>query len=207
MATYAEAEGTPSNPSTLRPESPIDDAFRGMEPVSITGLLNEATLYNQIIAEHHSQTSSKTQNVQDFADLVGHDLDPEEMEVANRFAQLSLNDWAALDISDSPIREEHDEGEVSSDADTSSLFSHEESTTSSSSAGGHPAYFEATNPAVDVDGMSDKSTDDAIPPKDLVKILIEEFGQLGPDGEETLLAEIDGAIIQDVIVIVSCFIQ
>ena len=96
---------------------------------------------------------------------------------------------------------------MSSDADTSSLFSHEESTTSSSSAGGHPAYFEATNPAVDVDGMSDKSTDDAIPPKDLVKILIEEFGQLGPDGEETLLAEIDGAIIQDVIVIVSRSIQ
>ncbi|KAI0087753.1 hypothetical protein BDY19DRAFT_994648 [Irpex rosettiformis] len=204
MAIDVEALGISSNPPALPPDSPIDDAFHGMEPISMTGLFNEATLYNQVVAERHPKTSSKTQNVQDFADLVGHDLNPEEMEVANRFAQLSLNDWAALDIDvGSPIHEEHpDEEELSSDVDTSSLFSHDESSTSSRSAGSHNASFDITDSSrVCVDGVSDRGSIETIPPKELVRILIEEFGQLGPDGEETLLAEIDGAIIQDVIVI------
>ncbi len=205
MAADAGPKRTPSNPRTLSPpDSPIDDAFREMRPVSLTGLLSDATLYNQVIAHEDPESSPSTQNVQDFADLVGHDLDPDEMEMANRYAQLSLNDWAALDL-EAQLEEAGDSGESSSDADTSSMFSHDGASSTSSSKSA--AHFDAADPALRVDGADNASVHDVIPPKELVNILIEEFGQLGPDGEETLLAEVDGAIIQDVIVLVRSFVS
>ncbi|KAI0689542.1 hypothetical protein BC835DRAFT_1282708 [Cytidiella melzeri] len=180
------------------PDSSIDLDNHDLQPVSVTGLFNDASLYNRVIADHDPYLPDTSLAQQSFADLVGEDLGSKEKDVASRFAQLSAEEWTGFrgDTSD------EDEAEPVSDADTSgssSTLSSEENSASSSPkpSRGLETFFDATERTI----CLDNDDHPVIPPEQLVNILIQEFGQLGPDGSETLLAEIDGAIIQDVVIL------
>jgi sterol 3beta-glucosyltransferase len=169
-----------------------------VQPVSVTCLFNDASLYNQFLAEHDDPAktgeTSVHQTMNNLTQLVGDDLDPTEKDIANRFAQISVGgqDWDANDG-------DHENADPT-DADSSSVLSSESSTSSHASTPGNgfKAILEATEPTV----FSDSAEAVAIPPEQLVTMLVEEFGPLCPEGEETLLAEVDGAIVQDVAILV-----
>lgn len=187
-------------------ESPLDDEFEAIRQVSISGLFTDASLYNQVLTQRSSQpylpgTSSAQKSVQDIASLVGNDLDLTEREAVSRFAQVSLDDWVVED-GEAPLSPT-DEDSIPSDGETSSVFSYNSSSGSSEPANPSPSIHNTDFDATDRTILVDDESAIILPPERIVDILIQEFGQLGSDGEERLLAEVEGAIIQDVVILVS----
>lgn len=166
---------------------------------TISALFDDAAQYGQVIADcasGHSDSDSSGSQTQasrptDFAALVGGDLTPSEKFQAGRFANITAedSDWSAPDegrfVSEPESVTGSDESSSSSeghDSDTTAVHSDESSTTTLATA---------------------ESAEILLTPDQIVRILEEEFGQLAPEGEEKLLFFKDGAIIQDVVILVS----
>ena len=181
---------------------PSDDDHEPIRHSTISALFSDAAQYGKVIAEYcsersdssHTQSSSRPT---DFADLVGEDLAPSEKLEAGKFAQVTAedSDWIV-----------HDEDSAKAGRFTlepESLADSEESTSSEGhgSISGTTAVHSEESSATTVAAAESSST--ALSPEQIVSILIQEFGQLAPDGEEKLLFFKDGAVIQDVVILVS----
>lgn len=178
----------PPPPTPPRPANSVDEVTR---PASIRCLFSDAALYKRAIAEciggpppaARPQHNAALRSVQDFAELVGNDLEKQEQDVVDRFAQLAVDDWEAPDS---------DSDEVMPFTEEPEAVSEEES--------------EATSPAPVPEPSPGEADENAyLPPERVISLLIEEFGPLGPEGQEQLILEADGAIIQDVVILVKCY--
>lgn len=188
-----------TSPGTALYTYPYDE-FDDMDPPSISGLFKDAALYNQVLAENepYGQITLPlaSQSVHSFAALVGDDLDPTEKEYAGRFAQLSIDNWEPQDTEDGVALSE--EPETLSEEETSSSSESHEDTPDSSV----PGTFDSTTSATTEQSVTEDDLPVLLDPKETVSLLRQEFGPLGPEGEETLVCQVDGAIMQDVVILV-----
>jgi sterol 3beta-glucosyltransferase len=170
---HADGENTPESRTS-------SDEFD--QSGSITGLFDDAALYKQVITESTagSRLSSEPparnpalRSVQDFAELVGNDLEKPEQDVVSRFAQLAVDNWT-IDESD------HPDANIFTEEPESLSDEEEAARTLSQPEGGAP-----------------------LSPERVIVLLNEEYGPLAPEGEERVLLDADGAVIQDVIILVS----
>ncbi|GJE88463.1 glycosyltransferase family 1 protein [Phanerochaete sordida] len=161
------------------------------QPVSISNLFNDAALYRQALAGTEGRASPPLEqnpalrSVQDFAELVGSDLEPPEQVVVGRFAQLAAEDWDLRE-------EERADGPVFTEEPAP--LSDAESATLAESVRGLALGDPPLDGATAAEGTQ-------LSPEQIIALLTEEFGHLAPPGEEKLLLEADGAVIQDVVIL------
>ena len=176
---------------TLSPQTSFDEVT---QPTSISVLFNHATLYKQALvgtSDGRLSPEPPLQNpalrsVQDFAELVGDDLEPPEQDVVGRFAQL--------------VAEDSDWNLEENERDEDPVFSEE------------PAALTDADREKLVDSYQDVELGESehepeetqLSPERVIALLTEEFGHLAPEGEETLILEADGAVMQDVVILVRC---
>lgn len=182
-----------SGQTTMTSETSFDEP---RQPVTIGCLFNDAALYRKALAEtsdgeeHISPPpvhNPALQSVQDFAELVGDDLQPLEQDMVGRFAQLAVENW---DIAEG----DREEGAVLTEEPVTLTDDERKKLTESFQELGlsEPSSKEPTIPA---EGTQ-------LSPEYVLALLIEEFGNLAPEGEEKLILEADGAVIQDVAILV-----
>lgn len=173
-----------------RHRSPSPDGLdaEDIPAASISKIFADIALYKQCIFHPERESFeevSGNQTLQDFAELMGNDLDPPEKTVARHFAQYTSDSGKDLQ----PLTEEpeplSEEGSVSSH----SLDSTSPPASSASTS------FEGT------EYTSVDSSDSKLSSEDVVALLEDEFGQLSTDGSERLLHELDAALIQDVVIL------
>ena len=169
---YADGDSTPESRLS------VDEVT---QPASITALFSDAALYKRAIAGDAADREDCSEqqvgnpalrSVQDFAELVGNDLEQPEQDVVGRFAQLAVEDWS------------QEEGEHPD----ANLFSEEPDSLSEDEEASQTAVQPAKDPKLS--------------PERVISLLIEEFGPLAPKGEERLLLDADGGVIQDVVILV-----
>lgn len=186
------ANGSPvASPNALTDDrDPSFDPSFDMDRASISSLFTDAALYRDALkggAAAVQVHKAAAASMNDLADLVGDDLDVPEKDAVGRFAQLAVEDDWALSLEDSrQLVEEPD------------ALSDEESTSSESQDVPTPLSTPPPNtdaPVADQEPIS-------LPPEEVIEILEQEFGALAPKGEEELILEADGAVIQDVVILV-----
>ena len=177
--------------SELTPQS--HNSIDELPPSSIVNLFNDAAGYREAIAESFEDRLSPPappanpalKSVQDFAELAGDDLEPPEHDIVGRFAQLAVEDWEL------PDGESYTEepGAMAPDEHAEDLQDQ--------------TGTEETKPAL-APLQTEVEAESELPltPERVLSLLIEEFGPLAPAGEEKLLLEADGAVIQDVVILV-----
>ena len=188
----------PSEPARVPAKQwrPSEDDAVHVQP-TIPRLFSDAAAYGKFIADTGSPGGlrrpalGKRRPTVDFADLVGHDLDASEKEQAGRFAQISAADWTSSDDDDSRTRLT-EEPEPLTDADS----------ISSSSLSDESESAAATSTPPTSDDSASETSSTALTPEQVVRILEQEFGALAPEGEEKLVFQADGAVIQDVVILV-----
>lgn len=166
---------------------------------ALSGLFFDACLYDKFLAECGSKPrcskffrsrSNASEVVQGFADLVAGDLDSPEKAIAGRFAKLSVAGESLSDAVPSPELDSYDASSDSSD----------------SSAQDEVKKVPEVKPPVTPDASGSLTADDKdwqLAPDEVVNLLVQEFGPLAADGEEEkLIIEADGALFQDVIILV-----
>lgn len=170
-----------------------DDSFDdGVDTApSISQMFADANLYRQAIIQPQEPAfykASHNQTVQDFAELVGRDLDPSERSLAERHAQLSSDDvsWHLDDKVDGLLTEEPESDEFDESSESS----------------GDTSSLSPLPPSPSPSSVYEQESASQLSPVEIVDLLIEEFGQLAPEGEEKLLLEVDAALIKDVILLV-----
>ncbi|EKM51568.1 glycosyltransferase family 1 protein [Phanerochaete carnosa HHB-10118-sp] len=179
--------------TTLTSEKTSFDEPR--QPVTVPCLFNDAALYRKVLAEtpdgeeHISPPPVQNpalRSVQDFAQLVGDDLQPLEQDVVGRFAQLAAENW---DIQEG----DREEGAVLTEEPATLTDDERKKLTGSLEELGldQPS---SKKPAIPAEGTQ-------LSPEYVLALLIEEFGSLAPEGEEKLILEADGAVIQDVVIL------
>lgn len=185
------ASGRVDPEATLQSQSSIDDFT---QPLSVTGLFSDATGYREAIhgglSPEFRSVNPALRSVQDFAELTGGDLEPPEHEVVGRFAQLAAEEWSSQEGEDLLT----EEPEVMSDEE------HEEGSEGEVDVDQTPRP-PPTVPAIQTD-LEEADTRVSLTSDEVLALLIEEFGPLSPAGEEKLLLEADGAVIQDVVILV-----
>ena len=206
MLAYPPAPAAPFKESGNPPTD--DDLSEDMEPTSMSGLFNDASLYRQAIAEHEPGvylafppgiTNAAQRSVHDFAELVGNDLDPEEKDVARRLAQIAAPELASPEdgkqLSLGILTQEPESLDDEDDFEEAPSRSETETSVTS-------AVLSDESSATSAPKVADEELPVLLAPDEIIGLLREEFGALGPEGEEKLVSEIDAAIIQDVVILV-----
>ena len=190
----------PLEPAQAPPKlwRPSEDDADHVQP-TMACLFTDAAAYRKVIADSVSRQWSRSSTLGkvkettfDFAELVGHDLDAPEKAEAGKFAQIAAADWTSVDDSDSHLRLT-EEPEPLTDSDSIS--------TSSTSDSSEHARTSPTPPTSEESVESTDSTA-ALTPEQVVHLLEQEFGALAPEGEEKLVFQTDGAVIEDVVILV-----
>ena len=170
-------------------ESSGDDLEHGVLAIDLPQLFSDAARYEKLLAETRSPASSEDDEAPDvvagFADLVGGNLSSSEEAIAGRLAKLSVtgNSWVGAGEKLESEPESYDSEDTDKDSNSDDT------------------QTEETTPAGSEEGGDSWS----ISPEEAVRLMIEEFGPLAPEGEEKLVIEADGVIIGDVVVLVVIF--
>ena len=183
---------SPGRVDSERSQNSIDEFA---QPPSVTSLFNDASGYKEAIAESFQNRLSTElrsvnpalRSVQDFAELAGDDLEPPEHDVVGRFAQFAAEEWAVQEGDDLLTDEP---GVMGDEEHVEDLQDEVEET--------HISKPTVPPLQTDIEG------EDKIPlsSEEVLALLIEEFGPLAPPGEEKLLLQADGGVIQDVVILV-----
>ena len=165
---------------------PTDPADPGL-----SRMFSEAALYEKVLSACPAALKDSTffgtgdqalqRCIGGFNTLIGHDLGDAERAISGRLAKLSVHNWSSQMDSSFASTDEVDEepGEVGTPEDDE----------------------EETSPTPDI--SQDAPLDEPkLSPEEIVDLLEQEFGALGPPGEEKLLLETDAAFFQDVIILV-----
>ncbi|KAF7980122.1 hypothetical protein HWV62_39545 [Athelia sp. TMB] len=165
-------------------ESSVDDVEHGAP--DLPQLFSDAARYEQLLAETRSPASSEDDEAPDvvagFADLVGGNLTSTEEAIAGRLAKLSVtgNTWIGAGDKLESEPESYDSEDTDKDSNSDDTQTDE------------------TTPAGSEEGSGESWQ---ISPEEAVRLMVEEFGPLAPEGEEKLVIEADGVIIGDVVVL------
>lgn len=158
------------------------------QPV-ITKLFQDAALYDEALTEAGLYSNEKgAGSVAGFADLIAGDLNTPEKAITGRFAKLAVtgDTWTSGDLTSEP-------GSYDSDSDSEESFAPSEPPVQES-----PVIVPALPRSATVDGEKWK-----LDPEEIINLLTEEFGSLSEDGkEEKLIVEADGALFNDVLILV-----
>lgn len=188
----------PQDAGSPKPWQVSQDDWDLTQPSTISCLFKDATLYKKAIDELSSPRSklnslAEEETTNGFAELVGQDLDQPEKDVASQFAQISVKDWTPQDDDSNSARPLTEEPESFAEQYSSSESSEWTAAFSTDPGTTTTEKDEETEPYVSL--SSDQ----------VIQLLTQEFGELAPDGEERLVLEADGAVIQDVVVLVCSF--
>jgi len=165
-----------SNMSRSSTSTSDDDSLNNTEgnPRSIFHIFNDAAQYGKLLARADSEDSG---SVNGFAKLVGRDLTPSEQAIASRVTKLSVagNTWTTEELSGEP-----------------------------------DSYLDDTPPDTDsqtVSSVSSQTSDEGKPwkptSKELIQLLVEEFGALATEDEpEEIIFETDAGLFLDVAIVV-----
>ncbi|KAF8208904.1 hypothetical protein K438DRAFT_1917258 [Mycena galopus ATCC 62051] len=164
-----------------------------LHPATFDNFYSEAAAFEKVLAVHGFIEDRETHKdgVNGFADLVGKDLTPEERALAAHTAKLratgAVPSWTPS--RSSTIVEEPDDYDEERD---SSL---DLSDDSSFPSDGIPSPVLNRTGTLDSDPWK-------LQPEEVVRLLIEEFGPLAPEGEEEkLLVETDGGIVKVIVIV------
>lgn len=160
----------------------------------------DAALYDKFLAECGSKCrplrlcnsgrSKASEAAKGFADLVAGDLDTPERAIAGRYAKISV---AGESLTDAGLNPELESYDAASDSSDSSLHDDVLKT-----PGSEQPTTPDTSDSIPVDNESWE-----LSPDEIINLLIQEFGPLAAEGEEEkLIIEADGALLQDVIILV-----
>ncbi|CAL1713004.1 unnamed protein product [Somion occarium] len=180
MTTEGEGSTTTHPSQSLN----LDSDQTPVECPTISQIVSDVALYKQVIEDpEKASLVLDNESIKNFTELVGKDLDTPERSLADRFAQLSVEDLNWIEEKPKRYTEEPD------------------------------GYAEDENASVESDATTvsvTPITEDErqnmlalkLPPEEIVSLLREEFGDLAPpEIEERLLIETDAALVQDVIVL------
>ncbi|KAJ7250909.1 hypothetical protein B0H12DRAFT_1018998 [Mycena haematopus] len=155
--------------------------------MSFDNFYSEAAAFEEVLAVTGciEDRESRQDGVNGFADLVGKDLTSEERALASHTAKLratgSVPSWTGTIVAEPETYEERD----------SSLDLSDDSST----------LCEIPGPELNRAGTMD---DDPwkLQPEEIVRLLVNEFGPLAPEGEEEkLLLETDGGLFKVVVIV------
>lgn len=162
------------------PQLSGDDEFEHQSP-DLPRLFTDAALYEKYLGEIASLNGNLAPEAgKGFADLVAGDLSPSDRAIAGRFATLSVTGDSWLDQSLSLEPESHESAVDKNDTQTQ---------------GSTPV------PSIRVANGQESWR---ISPDEVVDLMIQEFGPLAVEGEEEkLIIEADGALVDDVVILVN----
>jgi sterol 3beta-glucosyltransferase len=179
-------------PPPVKP-TPSTDPTDPADP-GLSRMFSEAALYEKVLTACPSALNdSKFFGTGDqalqrcicgFNTLVGQDLGDAERAISGRLAKLSVHDWSSQIDSSFASTDQVDEepGEVGTPED-----------------GEEEKPYTPSTLDISQDAPPDEPKLSA---EEIVDLLEQEFGALGPPGEEKLLLETDAAFFQDVIILV-----
>ena len=174
-----------------------EDSIDSPKCPSISQLYNEADAFEKVLrcagCLRKPLTSRSRSSKGGFESLVRNDLNQSELAIANHDAKVAATtgSWipADLESKDSVQYDAEDESTISSDSSLDADLA-------------LPIIHRVPN--------HESEELAKLKPEEIVRILIEEFGQLaGPDEEELLLLETDGCLFSEISVVVSygaCFL-
>ncbi|KAA1469801.1 UDP-Glycosyltransferase/glycogen phosphorylase [Dentipellis sp. KUC8613] len=197
---------------------------RRLDVPGLSGIFDDASMYQQIIKDSPDYIRAgvlspdfateaaqygpdfipsmsfpeKRPSLSGFVQLVGKDLDPAERVVSSRLAQLTVGNW--MPGGDGMLSDEPDSDELDETDSTDTSSSTHDSSTAEAVRSPVDAVW-PTSPSRNRSPTRMSTVDEKMEPDEIVSLLNEEFGALGEPGEETLLLEADGALIQDVVII------
>lgn len=185
---------SPTRQDTTGTSSGEDDSLEPDQPI-ISKLFSDAERYDRYLVEHGCDGlySSKEgiNSVTGFADLIAGGLDSSEKAITGRLAKIVVrgDTWSSGDVTAEPESYESD-----SDTDDSPTVDSSQSEDDKSAEGSPPP-------------LNRSSTESAVAwrlkPEEIVNLLVDEFGALAGEGEEEkLIVEADGALFQDVFILV-----
>ena len=184
---------TDQSKDTLGAGSSEDDSLNnepGDQPI-ISKLFTDAELYDRYLTEHGCVAAGTT-SVAGFADLVAGGLDDGEKAITGRLAKIAVRGetWTSGENTEEP---ESYEGQ--SDDSEDSLPEADTPDTS--------VHADGSDPHIPLRSSTTNNEQWKLEPEEVVSLLVEEFGPLAGDGEqEKLLVETDGAMFQDVFILV-----
>lgn len=172
---------------------------------ALSRLFLDAALYDKCLNECGSKfrrasffsgsRNKASEAVKGFADLIAGDLDSPEKAIAGRFAKLSVAGESLSEGSPNSELESYDATSDSSDSSTQDELKEASESTI------------PTSPDVS-DSVTTDSESWELGPDEIVNLLIQEFGPLAAEEEEEkLLLEADGALLQDVIILVCIYMS
>ncbi|KAJ7212149.1 glycosyltransferase family 1 protein [Mycena pura] len=185
-----------ATPPTRADTASSDDSDTGSDPVtsgsdpitSVDHFYSEACAFEKILA-NNGFIENRRDSVNGFDQLVGKHLTPEEASIACRAAKLAAT-GSAPSWTPSSILEEEPESYLESEEPDETLDTDESST-----------LCDIPQPVLNRTATLDS---DAwkLEPDEIIRMLIDEFGALAPDGEEEkLLVETDGGFVKDIAII------
>lgn len=181
--------------SSIETSHSDEDSTDSLKCPSISQLYNEADAFEKVLRCTgcvKPLTSRSGTSKSGFESLVRNDLNQSELAIANHDAKVAATtgSWipADLDSKDSVQYDAEDEFRISSDSSPDADLA-------------LPTIHRVPN--------HESEELAKLKPKEIVRILIQEFGELaGPDEEELLLLETDGCLFSEISVVVSfgvCF--
>ncbi|VDC02382.1 unnamed protein product [Peniophora sp. CBMAI 1063] len=188
----------PTSPEPSEPLNPTEQLLRslGLNEPGLSRIFADAAQYDQVVRDDTEDAAAEPDTTSDdsvqtklkgFTRLVGKDLPESERQASVRIAQLTVNNFSttALGGDDEDLFDEDEEG-------GSSTEGHSSRTSETSVSDGLGALKE---------GEADAARTDKLEPEQIVDLLEQEFGALAEPGEEKLIAEADGALVQDVTIL------
>jgi sterol 3beta-glucosyltransferase len=167
----------------------------------LSRMFNDAALYEQVLNACPESLQNVAFFVPDdqalpsslvcgFNELIGRDLDDAGRAVTGKLAKLSVNNWTSSSKEDPFGSESPSEEEPGEEASSSDDAEDEKQT---------PLFGPQS---LDDDSEPPPPSEPKLTPEEIVDLLEQEFGALGPPGEEKLLLETDSAFFKDVVVLV-----
>ncbi|KAJ7670244.1 hypothetical protein B0H17DRAFT_948984 [Mycena rosella] len=190
MPTSADSLESAYRTDTLSSGDITDDDLSLTDPVSsLDHFYTEAAAFEQVLASNGCIEGRETgvNGLNGFEDLVAKHLTPSEQAITSRAVKLRAT-GSAPSWTPSPTSSISEEPDTYSEEPDDSLDDSDESSTIC---------------AIPVPTIHRSGTLDSDPwkldPDEVVRLLIEEFGPLAPEGEEEkLLLETDGGLIKDI---------
>ena len=217
--------------SELKDEDPLDpDSDPARDKSGLSRIFLDAVRFGEVLAEDEgsgvetpvvatdsaqllsprifTDDDDDAVSVRRFAELVGRDLGGPELAASERFAKLSVNTWATGEFGGIVTAEPEPIGEVDSAAASTpavEVQSDEQPTPATRTDDVQTAgKLGGTGPTIDFSKLPPVQSYTNLPPEEIVKLLVEDFGPLvtSEDDEEILLAEADAAYFQEVAILV-----
>ncbi|KDR82752.1 hypothetical protein GALMADRAFT_220742 [Galerina marginata CBS 339.88] len=172
-------------------EDSVESPFKTKFPL-VSKLFTDAGKFEKVLLQSGCVSSAGIcpKGSTGFADLVAHDLNATERACVDRDARVSATNksWMPLEL---------DHNALSDDEELASTVPPTSATSSQNSED-----FDISIPTIRRAATFNSECLDHLEPKDIVDILVREFGPLvAPGEEEKLLLEVDGCLLRDVAIV------